>query len=625
MDLLPALRRLLAVLRRRHVWRVAIAYITGAWVTIQFGNDVLLRLGIPDSVISLIVVLAIAGFPLALAFAWLFEVKFDEGPAEDTGWGARGRGRRLATVLLTALAASGTIGASLWWAIHATPPDVTEPLDPTGIAVLYPETVVGGPEALAFGNALTQRLIDGLGSLDAFRVISAEGVRQFRNQSIPPDSIARILDVGTLITVGVEALGDSLRVAVRLVNGVGGEQIGAYVVTSAMPDRLSIFGEVATNLTEALREGLGRNIQLRRSLLETKNVDAFELFRRAEERAEDFETLIERGDLQASLRALSGADSLLVEAAALDPDWIEPVVARGMLADRQAILALFSDRTRIREWLKVGENHAVSALQVAPNDGRALHLRGLMRFRMVEYDALSAGEDRNRALELAEVDLRAAIGDHPRPAQVLVTLSQVVEMKGERIDALVLAERAYEQDAYLQVVDQLLRRLFDLSFQLARDDEAVTWCHEGRRRFPTRWEFLDCRLRLLGGAEGVIPDAAAARAVADTARSMLPTPLGPIAGPRFDALIASVHARAGDREGAQEILDALPYDRAPHVKPLAAAAWLLLEERAKALELLTQHLREVPTAIDDIARERTLKGLGEDEDLRRLLRRSGQP
>ncbi len=68
------LHRILAELKRRHVYRVAGGYIVAAWLIIQVAATALPYLHAPEWLITTIIVVALAGFPVALILAWLFEV-----------------------------------------------------------------------------------------------------------------------------------------------------------------------------------------------------------------------------------------------------------------------------------------------------------------------------------------------------------------------------------------------------------------------------------------------------------------------------------------------------------------------------------------------------------------------
>ncbi len=87
------LRKFFAELQRRHVYRAAVLYTMTSWLLIQVATQVFPFFAIPDWVVRLIILLLVAGFPIAVALAWAFEltpegiVKTDEVPAgKSVGW-----------------------------------------------------------------------------------------------------------------------------------------------------------------------------------------------------------------------------------------------------------------------------------------------------------------------------------------------------------------------------------------------------------------------------------------------------------------------------------------------------------------------------------------------------------
>ena len=67
-------RNFFAELKRRHVYRVAIAYAVVAWLLVQIATQVLPFFEIPNWAVRLVVLLLIIGFPAALVLAWAFDL-----------------------------------------------------------------------------------------------------------------------------------------------------------------------------------------------------------------------------------------------------------------------------------------------------------------------------------------------------------------------------------------------------------------------------------------------------------------------------------------------------------------------------------------------------------------------
>ncbi|NIN70630.1 MAG: hypothetical protein GTO46_01595, partial [Gemmatimonadetes bacterium] len=138
------LRTFLAELKRRRVYRVAAVYAAVAFVIWQAADFALPALRLPDWISTLVVVLTLIGFPIALVLAWAFEItpegvkRTEPLPAEGRPAGSEARAGRLALAVVVLIVVA--IGA--WWVIgRGAGPRVER--EPTAIAVL-PFSVHGG-------------------------------------------------------------------------------------------------------------------------------------------------------------------------------------------------------------------------------------------------------------------------------------------------------------------------------------------------------------------------------------------------------------------------------------------------------------------------------------------------
>ena len=68
------LPRFLTELKRRNVYRAALVYAGVGWVLLEAADVVLPRLGLPDWTVNLVLALILLGFPLAIVFAWIFDL-----------------------------------------------------------------------------------------------------------------------------------------------------------------------------------------------------------------------------------------------------------------------------------------------------------------------------------------------------------------------------------------------------------------------------------------------------------------------------------------------------------------------------------------------------------------------
>jgi TolB-like protein len=440
-------------------------------------------------------------------------------------------------------------------------------------------------------DGLTEDLIDQLGQVGALSVISANGVRPYRDRPASPDSIARALSVGTLVAGTVAGSLDRPRVTVRLIDPTG-RQVASKVIEAAGGDVLALRGELSQQVSGFLRERLGREVKLR-ELRSGGDARAWVHVQRAEDLREDARALYAAGDTGIAQRTFDAADSLLGLAERLDPDWLDPIVLRGWIAADRIELADARTEEAVAKWAPRGIAFAERALTRKPGYSPALELRGSLRLLQWQYSsrvepALVAG---------AERDLRAgAVPENPAHARAQTTLAYLLWRRGSFAEANLQARRAYEADAFLADAPAVLYRLYITALVLRRWDEASDWCAQGYRRFPDQWLFTQCRLTLLSMPSGERPDAARAwRLVAEMERVTAPSEWVVLA-PRWHMVVASVLARAGQQDSARRTLRAARKagGRDPELDVYEAEVRVLLGEHDRALDLLERYLSHSP-------------------------------
>lgn len=506
--------------------------------------------------------------------------------------------------------------------------------DPTHIAVLYFDDLSGDQSLRYIANGLTQDLIEKLGDVRGLHVISLDGVRQYRGRTPAPDSIARALEVGTIIAGSVARSQNRLRVSVRMVDPATGEQLLSQTVDRTVGDIFAIQDTIAQDVSETLRRRLGLELQLRQQRATTKNAAAWDLVQRAGELREDASSLEERRETRAAaVERLWEADSLLQQAEALDHHWVVPILDRGEIAFRQSLLVGSRTQTDLSkppsaparaeatetEWLRRAAGLAERAYALSPDDAQVLELRGFLR-----YQLWVGSVDPAQGLR-AEQDLRAAVLRDPGRARAWYALSQIQRYTGRFAEADQSARHALDADAYLSEAYQVITNLFFNALNQERFAEARHWCDLGRRRFPMLPNFVDCQLRMLGwsgAGEAAIAQAWTLLAVVD-ARD--PNPKYPLAWADRRIMVAAVIGRSGLTDSAHAVLrrvNMAVVDSSVRVEMSYAEAYvhLLSGERDEALRLLSTFLQVNPTARAYVARSPWFTPLAGDPRFQDLVR-----
>jgi serine/threonine-protein kinase len=411
-----------------------------------------------------------------------------------------------AAVAVPVLAASLAAGFGLLGGADAPPAGLGGEFAKNSIAVTYFDDGSPGGELAPVADGLTESLIHELSAVEQLKVISRNGVRPYRDVDVPPDSLARALKIGTLVTGKVSQVGDRLRVDMELVDALSGEQIASRRVEQPRDQIIALQDSLAKELSEFLRRRVGGEIERLTSRVGTKNSQAWEALQRASQTNANGDSLSMSGRVDAAARMFAAADSELAAVEAMDPSWIDPIVLRGQMALRRAMVLRPGDEPEQIKWIAAGMEHAERALQKAPQNADALQLRGELQYISWRRNLAPNPETMARLLAGAEADFQAATVADKLQAAAWASLAHVKFATSRTTEGKLAADAAYRADPYLTSVDVTISRLFAASLDLNIPTEARNWCEEGRRRFPGNYRFAACRLQLYSLKTGTKPD-----------------------------------------------------------------------------------------------------------------------
>jgi eukaryotic-like serine/threonine-protein kinase len=509
---------------------------------------------------------------------------------------ARGFDRRWGLAGLAAAFVAGAVGWTIWRGGHqGTAPSAAGP-DARKIAVLYFDDLTPTHSLGYVADGLTGSLIDELSQVRSLSLISRGGVEAFKGRAIRSDSIARVLQVGTLVRGTVEPEGNQLRVTVRLVDAASGADFDRFSFEQPAADVLVLKDTLAAHVATMIRRRLGEEIQVRTERDATKNADAWALVQRAAQRRQDGERLMPSNDTTGVLTAFREADSMLVQAHALDGQWAEPEIDRALINYRAS--RFFGDRPlRAAPWIDSGVVHAVRALALSPSNATAFELRGTLRYWRYLLNLEPDSKRADDSLRVAQADLEQATKLNPAQAGAWAALSHLYAVKLDMTESKLAARRAYEEDAYLSNADLVLWRLFGTSYDLEQLVEASHWCDVGQHRFPGEPRFAECRLRLL--ATSVVP-AYIGRAwrVLDTLVGAAPEGERPFRRAQGQVLVAAAVGRAGLADSARHMLGRIDVsqdaDPTRDINMDKAFAWTLIGDKGAAVRELKTFLAANP-------------------------------
>jgi serine/threonine-protein kinase len=491
-----------------------------------------------------------------------------------------------------ALAIAGLIG---WKFLNDGRGAAVDGLDARRVAVLYFEDLSPDGSLAHVADGLTEGLIQELSSVQGLDVLSRNGVAPYRGTNIRLDSVARALEAGSLIQGSIEPVGDRVRVSTRLVDGVSGADVGR-APSFELPQRqlLAVRDSVVREVGRLLRTRLGDEVRVKERRAATESLDAWLLVQRAERVRKEAQA--RRGTPAAADSSYARADSLLQLSSAADARWPEPVTLQAQVAYERAFLQ--RDRSRQTTWLRSAAQYATQALGLRPGYPSALTARGRARRVLYRTDASLSPGARDRLLDSAEADLKAATEADGSQAAAYRELSQLYYDKKDNVSAALAARRAYEADAFLGSQSANLNQLFWAYYDLEVFPDAQRWCEEGVRLFPGHYNFAKCRLWLMI-TEQAQPDISRAWALADSVAQRAPDARRAYEAHLATLIVGGALARAGLKDSARHVLDAAragrDVDPTQELPGYEAIMRILVGDYPEAITLLKTYVLAHPT------------------------------
>ncbi len=465
-------------------------------------------------------------------------------------------------------------------------------LDVQRVAVLYFEDRSRSGELEYLADGLTEALIEQLSESRSLEVISRNGVAAFRRPSIPRDSVARALEAGSLVVGIVEELDESVRVTVRLIDGLGGAEVRRWSFEAPMSDLRSLEDSLAEEAALYLRERLGEEVRMSYRRAMTSSPEAWALVKRAERLRKDTEKRFDEDGLAiVGSAGLAAADSILALAELADPNWIEPILLRGEIADRRARLA--SEHAEYERWARMGRAHAERALSLDPSHARALELRGTLDYCRWVCRTPPDPTDADRLLNRARSDLEAATRIDPSLASAHSMLSHLYYQIDDVPAAVLAARRAHEADPYLDQDNRILFRLSNGSLDVELFARAERWCQEGVSPSLPDYRFAVCLLRLMT-SPAVQPDTDEARELVASLDTLAPEHERAYWQLKGEMMFGGILARAGLPDSARSVLararSRVTYEIDPNWELLTVEAYMrtLLGDYEEAVALLAR-------------------------------------
>jgi TolB-like protein/Tfp pilus assembly protein PilF len=289
-------------LKRRKVYRVAIAYIVASWALAQGLAQVLPVFDISNSVIRVVIALLLIGFPLALVLAWVFDVT-PQGIKATPSIASAGHRRR--NVIM--LAATGVI-ISAAAGFFLLPRAAAHKIDKS-IAVLPFENLSDEKENAYFADGIQDDVLTNLSKIGDLKVISRTSVMPYRGKTQNLREIGKTLGVSNILEGSVRRSGNRVRVNVQLIDATTDEHLWASDYDRDLTDVFAIQTDLAQKITEALQAKLSPSERAQIERKPTENGEAYLAF----VQAHNLQNAVE------DLGKLKQSEQLYARAIELDP------------------------------------------------------------------------------------------------------------------------------------------------------------------------------------------------------------------------------------------------------------------------------------------------------------------
>jgi TolB-like protein/lipoprotein NlpI len=544
-----------AELKRRNVYKVAIAYAIVAWLLMQVTSQIFPFFEIPNWAVRLVVLLLIIGFPIALILAWAFELT-PEGikRTEDVDLSKsirRKTGRKLDFFIITVLLL--VIAILVFQRLHpSVSPAVSSSLEKS-IAVLPFDNLSGNPENAYFTDGIQEEILMRLAKIADLKVVSRTSTVRYKRSPENLRQIAMQLGVANVLEGSVQRTADRVHVNVQLIKAASDAHLWADAYDRKVTDIFAVESEIAKTIADTLQAKLTGFERNAIAAQPTQNTEAHQLYL--------------KGRYFWNRRTgenLKKALAYFEQAAEKDPQY---ALAYTGIADSCYLIPGYSAGTP-QDYLPRARAAARKAVEL--DDTLAEAHNSLASVFFVDFENAQSVKEYERAIAL---NPNYATAHEWFGANVLLALGRFDQAISE-------LKRALELDPVSPIVSADLGAAYNLA---RRYDEAIAQLHDTLEMDPgfyfARWQ-LGLALELKGAISEAIAEYRKAFELNDD--------------PMVLAALAHAEVSIGKQSEARQILAQLTEEaKARYVQAYAfAVIHLALGEKDQAVDWLEKAARD---------------------------------
>jgi TolB-like protein/Tfp pilus assembly protein PilF len=417
------MKNFLGELKRRNVYKVAVAYAVVGWLIIQVTATIVPALHLPDGLTTAVVILTLIGFPVALVIAWAFEMtpegmKRTAEVAPDQHIPQWSRRKFVAFVVGVAIIAAALLAYQFLKPKSSLAPTAEDsapakPIPQKSIAVLPFENLSDDKSSAYFAEGIQDEILTKLASIADLKVISRTSTAKYKTKPEDLRTVSQQLGVAHVLEGTVQKSGDKVRVIVQLIDARADSHLWANTYDRDIKDVFAVESEVAQEVANSLEARLSPAEANTLAAAPTKDAEAYDLFLKG-----DYEAILVQSNLRPE--SFDQATAWYQQAIARDPNF---ALAIARLVENRILRHWFVEYLSDSELAEL-QKMADRALEIAPNLAEAHIALGMFYYHgHRQYDQSLA--EFSRAVQL-----------QPNNSQALQYLGYVHRRQGKWAQSL---------------------------------------------------------------------------------------------------------------------------------------------------------------------------------------------
>ena len=446
-----------AELKRRNVYKVAVAYAVVAWLLLQAASIFFPAFDAPAWVMKIFIIVIIFGFPVALIFSWAFEITPEgiklESEIEPSRSIKRRTGRKIVAVTIAlAVVAVGLFAYQFVRSRSTITPRQSEAATEQpnkSIAVLPFDNLSDDKSNAYFTEGVQDEILTRLAKVADLKVIARTSTQRFKSAPENLPDIAKQLGVANILEGSVQKVGDQVRVNVQLINALTNAHLWAEIYDRKLTDIFAVESDIAKTIADTLQAKLSSSAEHVLASRPTENPEAHELYLKGRY----FWNRRTGANLQK-------AADYFQQAIGKDPAY---ALAYSGLADCHVLLPAYAELgSNPRDELPKALEAARKAVELDDTLGEA-------------HTSLARALASDLQLSPAMSEFKRAIELNPNYATAHQWFGECLQSQGHLEEALAELKRAQELDPLSLIINSVLGFALDT---VGKGDEAIAQLHK---------------------------------------------------------------------------------------------------------------------------------------------------